>query len=116
MITGPGSTWSCSRSLTVGHEGTGTIAVTDGGSPGVLDGASRLVEALRPFLDDVDVNPINARALARSRGFKVTEATAEEARGFPSMIRVQLKTECHVGHQLVLKGEATVLARSSKFD
>jgi 3-hydroxybutyryl-CoA dehydratase len=30
--------------------------------------------------------------------------------------RVQLKTECHVGHQLVLKGEATVLAPSAKFD
>ena len=30
--------------------------------------------------------------------------------------RVQLKTECKVGHQLVLRGEATVLAPSGKFD
>lgn len=30
--------------------------------------------------------------------------------------RVQLKTEAYVGHQLVLKGEATVLAPSGKFD
>jgi len=30
--------------------------------------------------------------------------------------RVQLKTEAFVGHQLVLKGEATVLAPSGKFD
>jgi 3-hydroxybutyryl-CoA dehydratase len=30
--------------------------------------------------------------------------------------RVLLKTECHVGHKLVLKGEATVLAPSGKFD
>lgn len=30
--------------------------------------------------------------------------------------RVQLKTECKVEHQLVLRGEATVLAPSGKFD
>ncbi|MCB1338685.1 MAG: MaoC family dehydratase [Maritimibacter sp.] len=30
--------------------------------------------------------------------------------------RVQLKTECKVGHTLVLRGEATVLAPSAKFD
>jgi len=30
--------------------------------------------------------------------------------------RVLLKTECKVGHQLVLRGEATVLAPSAKFD
>ena len=30
--------------------------------------------------------------------------------------RVQLKTECKVGHKLVLRGEATVLAPSGKFD
>jgi len=30
--------------------------------------------------------------------------------------RVNLKTECFVGHQLVLKGDANVLAPSGKFD
>lgn len=30
--------------------------------------------------------------------------------------RVQLKTECYVGSKLVLKGDATVLAPSNKFD
>jgi D-3-phosphoglycerate dehydrogenase len=51
-----------------------------------------LCEALRPFLDEADVNPINARSLAKVRGLKVTEATSREAVGFPGMIRVELKT------------------------
>lgn len=52
-----------------------------------------LCAALRPFLDEVDVNPINARSLAKSRGLKLTEATSRAECGFPGMIQVVLTTD-----------------------
>jgi D-3-phosphoglycerate dehydrogenase len=52
-----------------------------------------LCAALQPFLHDMDVNPINARSLAKSRGLKVTEATSREEFGFPGMIQMVLTTD-----------------------
>lgn len=52
-----------------------------------------LCAALSPFLDAADVNPINARSLAESRGMKIVEATSSHAGGFPAMIRVELVTD-----------------------
>ncbi len=52
-----------------------------------------LCEALRPFLSQADVNPINARSLARGRGLRLTEATSSDAGGFPAMIRLRLATD-----------------------
>jgi D-3-phosphoglycerate dehydrogenase len=52
-----------------------------------------LCAALRPFLDDADVNPINARSLAKSRGLRVVEATSREECGFPAMIRIAMSTD-----------------------
>ena len=50
-------------------------------------------EALRPFLDEVDVNPINARSLAKGRGLQVTEASAQIGDGLSAGIRIQLTTD-----------------------
>jgi D-3-phosphoglycerate dehydrogenase len=52
-----------------------------------------LCAALRPFLNDVDVNPINARSLAKGRGLMVTEATSRAECGFPGMIQMVLTTD-----------------------
>jgi len=52
-----------------------------------------LCAALRPFLHEMDVNPINARTLAKSRGLKVTEATSRTECGFPAMIQLVLTTD-----------------------
>jgi len=52
-----------------------------------------LCAALRPFLHDMDVNPINARTLAKGRGLKVTEATSRTECGFPGMIQLVLTTD-----------------------
>jgi D-3-phosphoglycerate dehydrogenase len=52
-----------------------------------------LCAALRPFLHDMDVNPINARTLAEGRGLKLTEATSRAESGFPSMIQLVLTTD-----------------------
>jgi len=51
-----------------------------------------LCAALQPFLDQTDVNPINARSLAKERGFRVVEATRRADCGFPGMIHVRLTT------------------------
>ena len=52
-----------------------------------------LCEALRPFLDSVDVNPINARPLAKARGMKIVESTSSAEAGFSGLIRVTLTTD-----------------------
>jgi len=52
-----------------------------------------LCGGLRPFLDETDVNPICARALADARGLEVIEATSRDARGFPALMRVELEAE-----------------------
>lgn len=52
-----------------------------------------LCEALRPFLDQVDVNPVNARPLAKARGLKIVEAASSDEAGFTGMIRVELTTD-----------------------
>ena len=46
---------------------------------------------LAPFLHEEDVNPINARSLAKNRGFKVTEATLHAPKSEP--ITLQLRTD-----------------------
>lgn len=51
-----------------------------------------LSAALRPFLDELDVNPINARSLARNRGLRVTEAISRADCGFAGLIRAVLST------------------------
>ncbi|MFC1654590.1 phosphoglycerate dehydrogenase [Myxococcota bacterium] len=52
-----------------------------------------LCAALRPFLHDMDVNPINARSLAKGRGLNVTEATSRADCGLPGMIQMVLTTD-----------------------
>jgi len=51
-----------------------------------------LCGALRPILAEQDVNPINARSLAGSRGLQVTEAIREDALGFGNLIQLRLVT------------------------
>jgi D-3-phosphoglycerate dehydrogenase len=51
-----------------------------------------LSAALRPFLDQTDVNPINARSLAKERGLRVVEATSRADCGFQGLMMMRLTT------------------------
>jgi D-3-phosphoglycerate dehydrogenase len=52
-----------------------------------------LCGALRPVLDQTDVNPVNARPLAKARGIQIVEATSTDTGGYPAMIRAELTSD-----------------------